>query len=79
MKKITAVVPIYTDKNSIKKNFVLVDCKPLFSYIFETLIENIFIDEIICYSYNCTIKDFLPKQIKFIKRSEKLDNDNISE
>ena len=78
MRKITAIVPIYTDlKNSIRENFILLDSKPLFSYIFETLIENTFIDEVICYSSNSAIKGFLPKQVKFIKRNRKLDEDNI--
>lgn len=75
--KFTAVVPIKTDNNSIKSNFALLNQKPLFHYIFETLLENPLIDEVVCYTHNLIIKDFLPKQVKFVQRASELDNDEV--
>lgn len=75
--KITAIVPIQSNNKTIRENFILLHSKPLFLYIFETLLENVFIDEVICYSSNVDIKNFLPTGVKFIKRSKKLDKDDI--
>ncbi len=76
--KFSAVVPIQTDRqDSIKHNFILLNQKPLFSYIFETLLENPLIDRVVCYASNSIIKDFLPNKVEFIQRDRKLDDDNI--
>ncbi|ECP7610351.1 HAD-IA family hydrolase [Campylobacter jejuni] len=75
--KFTAIVPLYTDVD-MKKNFLLINNKPLFLYIFETLMQTPMIDEIICYCSNEMIKDFLPKGIKFLKRNKLLDQDDVN-
>ncbi|ELB3229869.1 hypothetical protein RHJ27_002080, partial [Campylobacter coli] len=74
--KFVAVVPIYTN-TSMKKNFLLLNGKPLFLYIFETLMQTPMIDEVVCYSSNEAIKEFLPKGVLFVKRDQALDNDDV--
>lgn len=75
--KFTAIVPIQSKESSLKHNFSLLNNKPLFSYIFTTLLENSLIDKVICYASNELIKEFLPKDIVFIKRSKNLDQNHI--
>ena len=74
--KFTAVVPIKSNI-SMRENFLLLDNKPLFLYIFETLLETPFIDKVICYCSNKLIKDFLPKDIEFLIKDISLDEDNV--
>lgn len=75
--KITAVVPIQTHFDTIKHNFILLDSKPLFLYVFETLLENSLIDEVVCYSSFEFIKDLLPKRVRFVPRNKKLNEEYI--
>lgn len=71
--KFTAVVPLYTDHKELKNNFTLLDNRPSFVYVFETLLQTPMIDNVICYCNNELVKDFIPTGVKFIKRDAKYD------
>ncbi|KAA6224763.1 MULTISPECIES: hypothetical protein [unclassified Campylobacter] len=63
--KFSAIVPIYTDlKNKEKHYFALINNKPVFFYLFEILIENAFIDKVICYFSN---ENFCQREFDLLK------------
>lgn len=75
--KIVAVVPMklnnrrYPNKNI--KNFTNGD--PLCTYILRTLLQVKQIDEIFVYCSNLEIQKYLPEGVRFLRRSESLDQD----
>lgn len=73
--KTIAIVPIKLNNERLpNKNIKPFDNgAPLCHYIFETLKQVKNIDEIYVYCSNSKIQDFIPKGIKFLKRSETLD------
>jgi len=50
--------------------------KPLCYYILSTLLTLSNIDEVYVYCSNSIIQDYIPKNVKFLKRSKLLDQDN---
>lgn len=78
--KIVAVVPMKLNNERLpNKNTKPFDNgKPLCYYILETLLKVTGIDDIYVYCSNPRIQDFIPKNIKFIRRSESLDTSSTS-
>jgi CMP-N-acetylneuraminic acid synthetase len=78
--KIIAVVPMKLNNERLanKNTKPFEKGKPLCSYILETLIKVNEIDEIYVYCSNPKIQEFIPKGIKFLKRSETLDTSSTS-
>lgn len=76
--KIVAFIPIKMNSQRLpKKNFLLLGDKPLCRYLFDTLSEVQGIDEKYVYCSDENIKQYMPNNIKFLKRSPHLDGDNI--
>ena len=74
--KTVAFVPIrLNSKRVVGKNLKLLGDKPLLQYILETLTNVGNIDEVYVYCSSEEIIPLLPKGVKFLKRSEKLDRD----
>lgn len=77
--KIVAMMPIKLNNQRLPgKNTKLLNGKPLLRYNLETLKNIEKINEIYVYCSNETICSFLPKGIKFLKRSKDLDADNAN-
>ena len=77
--KIVSFVPIKFNSQRLKnKNFLQLGNKKLCEYIFNTLIDISIIDEIYVYCSNPDIVNYIPKNIIFLKRNEKLDQDNVT-
>ena len=77
--KIVSFVPIKFNSQRLKnKNFLQLGDKRLCEYIFNTLIDISIIDEIYVYCSNPDIVNYIPKNIIFLKRNEKLDQDNVT-
>lgn len=76
--KIVAIVPIKLNNSRLpKKNTKsFTNGKPLCYYILNTLKQIKLISEVYVYCSDEKIKEYLPKGIKFLKRSEKLDSDS---
>lgn len=74
-KKVVAVVPIKLNSERLpNKNIKPFDNgKPLCSYILNTLLKIKDIDEVYVYCSNPRIKDFIPENVTYLKRSEELD------
>jgi CMP-N-acetylneuraminic acid synthetase/phosphoglycolate phosphatase-like HAD superfamily hydrolase len=76
--KITAVVPIKINSRRLAyKNFLSLNGKPLFYYIFDTLMKIKMIDSVYCYTSQPYILSLLPKGVKLLYRPNYLDGDNI--
>lgn len=74
--KTVAFVPIrLNSKRVLGKNIKLLGGKPLLCYILETLVKVTSIDEVYVYCSQEDVKKFLPQGVKFLKRSETLDQD----
>jgi len=74
--KTVAFIPIrLNSKRVIGKNLKLLGGKPMMSYILDTLSKINKIDEVYAYCSSEDIKEHLPKDVKFLKRSESLDSD----
>jgi len=75
--KIVAVVPMKLNNRRLpqKNTKPFTNGEPLCKYILSTLLKVKEIDEIYVYCSNPDIKDFIPKGIKFLKRSDSLDQD----
>lgn len=75
--KTVAIVPIklYSSRFNGKNVKAFDNGKPLCWYIFDTLLKVKSIDEIYVYCSNPAIKDYIPEEIRFLKRSEHLDSD----
>ena len=77
--KIVSFIPIKFYSQRLKnKNFLQLGDKRLCEYIFNTLIDISIIDEIYVYCSNPDIVNYIPKNIIFLKRNEKLDQDNVT-
>lgn len=75
--KVVAFVPIrLNSKRVLGKNLKMLGSKPLMTYILETLANVKLIDEVYVYCSSEEIIQYLPKGIKFLKRSQDLDKDN---
>lgn len=73
--KNTCFIPIKTNNERLKnKNTLLLGNKPLCSYIFDTVCKVKNIDDIYVFCSDESIKEYLPPEIKFLKRSESLDS-----
>ena len=75
--KTVAVVPMKLNNRRLpqKNTKSFTNGKPLCSYILSTLMKVSGIDEVYVYCSNPDIKDFIPEGVKFLKRSESLDQD----
>jgi CMP-N-acetylneuraminic acid synthetase len=76
--KTVAFVPIRLNSKRVPgKNLKLLGNKPLLSYILETLVKIKKIDEVYIYCSTEDIIPYLPVSVKFLKRKEYLDGDEI--
>ena len=74
--KVVAFVPIrLNSKRVVGKNLKMLGGKPLMCYILDTLANIKKIDEVYVYCSQESIKEYLPKGVKFLKRPEYLDRD----
>ena len=74
--KVVAFVPIrLNSKRVVGKNLKLLGDKPLLHYILETLTKVTSLDEVYVYCSQEEIIPYLPKGVKFLKRSTLLDRD----
>jgi CMP-N-acetylneuraminic acid synthetase len=74
--KTVAFVPIrLNSKRVVGKNLKILGDKPLMCYILDTLANVKAIDEVYVYCSQESIKEYLPKNVKFLKRPEFLDRD----
>lgn len=75
--KTVAVVPMKLNNRRLpqKNTKSFTNGKPLCSYILSTLMKVSGIDEVYVYCSNPDIKDYIPEGVKFLKRSESLDQD----
>lgn len=80
MKKIVAVVPMKLNNRRLpqKNTKSFTNGEPLCYYILSTLLTVDRIDEVYVYCSNPHIKEFIPKGVKYLKRSEFLDQDTTS-
>lgn len=76
--KIVCFVPLKLNNERVPgKNIKAFDNgKPLLSYILKTLKKTIVADDIYVYCSNESIANYLPEGIKYLKRSEHLDQDS---
>lgn len=78
MKKIVAFVPIKMNSQRLKnKNILKLGEYPLSWYIFKQLLSVKTIDEVYVFCSSEKIIDYIPVGVKFLKRSEKLDQENV--
>lgn len=76
--KIVAFVPIKLNSQRLPhKNILDLGGKPLCYYMTEKLIKVKGIDEVYVYCSDENIKDYLPKDVKFLKRDAYLDGDLV--
>lgn len=75
--KIVAVVPMKLNNRRLpqKNTKCFTNGKPLCYYILSTLLKIDQIDEVYVYCSNPDIKDYIPEGVKYLKRSESLDQD----
>lgn len=74
--KVVAFVPIrLNSKRVVGKNLKMLGGKPLMCYILDTLANIKKIDEVYVYCSQESIKEYLPEDVKFLKRPEYLDRD----
>lgn len=76
--KIVAVVPMKLNNKRLpqKNTRPFTNGKPLCYYILDTLLKIKKINEVYVYCSNEDIKEFIPKGVKYLKRSESLDTDS---
>lgn len=73
MKKV-AFVPIRLNSQRVEnKNLRMLGDRPMMTYMLESLTKVGNIDEVYVYCSNPSIKEFLPEGVKFLRRSESLD------
>ena len=75
--KVVAIVPMKLNNRRLpqKNTKPFTNGKPLCHYILTTLLEVDGIDEVYVYCSNPDIKEFIPRGVKYLKRSESLDQD----
>lgn len=72
--KIVAFVPIRLNSQRVEgKNLRELGSRPLMTYILESLAAARNIDEVYVYCSNPVVKEYLPAGVKFLRRSERLD------
>lgn len=78
MMKVTAVVPMKLNNRRLpqKNTKCFTNGKPLCYYILSTLLTVDEIDEVYVYCSNPEIQGFIPEGVKYLKRSESLDQDS---
>lgn len=78
--KIVAIVPMKLNNRRLpqKNTKLFTNGKPLCHYILSTLLTIEKIDEVYVYCSNSDIKEFIPDGVKYLKRSEMLDQDTTS-
>lgn len=76
--KTVAVVPMKLNNSRLPQKNIksFNNGKPLCYYILSTLLTLSNIDEVYVYCSNSIIQDYIPKNVKFLKRSKLLDQDN---
>lgn len=74
--KVVAFVPMrLNSKRVIGKNMKMLGDRPLLAYLLETLVQVGNIDEIYVFCSSPEIKEYCPEGVKFLQRSETLDQD----
>lgn len=75
--KIVAIVPMKLNNRRLpqKNTKCFTNGKPLCYYILSTLLQVEQIDEVYVYCSNPDIQEFIPKGVKYLRRSESLDQD----
>ena len=75
--KIVAVVPMKLNNRRLpqKNTKCFENGKPLCYYILQTLLKSKKIDDVYVYCSNEDIREFIPEGVKYLKRSESLDQD----
>ena len=78
--KVVAVVPMKLNNRRLpqKNTKSFTNGKPLCQYILSTLLTVEGIDEVYVYCSNPQIQEFIPEGVKYLKRSESLDQDTTS-
>ena len=78
--KIVAIVPMKLNNRRLpqKNTKSFTNGKPLCYYILSTLLSVHEIDDVYVYCSNPQIKDYIPEGVKYLKRSEDLDQDSTS-
>lgn len=78
--KTVAIVPMKLNNRRLpqKNTKPFTNGKPLCYYILSTLLEVDGIDEVYVYCSNSDIQEFIPSNVKYIQRSESLDQDTTS-
>ena len=78
--RIVAIVPMKLNNSRLphKNTKAFTNGKPLCSYILSTLLKVSELDEVFVYCSNPQIRAFIPNEVKFLQRSEKLDKDTTS-
>lgn len=76
--KIVAIVPMKLNNRRLPQKNIkcFTNGKPLCYYILSTLLKIEMIDEVYVYCSNPNIQEYLPKGVKFLKRSTYLDQDS---
>ncbi len=76
MKKIVAFVPIKMNSQRLaNKNILPLNDHPLCYHLLKSLCQIKTIDHVYVYCSNEEIKNYIPKEVEFLKRSETLDRD----
>jgi len=77
-KKVVAFVPLkFHSQRLANKNILPLAGKPMCWYIFSQLIKCDYIDEIIAYCSDESIKKYIPDSITFLQRPANLDGDSV--
>lgn len=78
--KTIAIVPMKLNNRRLpgKNTKAFTNGKPLCSYILSTLLGVDGVDEVYVYCSNSDIQKFIPEDVKYLKRSESLDQDTTS-
>ena len=78
--KIVAFVPIKLNNERLPDKNILSfeNGKPLVRYILETALKVSNIDDIYCFCSKDKIKDYIPEEVKFVKREEWLDSNTAT-
>lgn len=77
MSKIIAVVPMKLNSQRLPQKNIkpFTNGKPLCSYILSTLLTVAEVDEVYVYCSNPQIRNYIPEGVRYLKRSESLDQD----
>ena len=78
MRKIVAFVPIKLNSQRLPhKNILDLGEKPLCFHLLETLTKSKYINEVYVYCSDEKIKEYIPKEVIFLKRNPELDKDEV--